>query len=68
MSVINKIRIDGTTYDIEDASLTAKVNALNIPYSNSETYEQGSIGEAVKNLEDDSEVASNADIAAALYS
>lgn len=46
MSVINKIRIDNTVYDIEDSALKAQV----------------------EELEEEVEVATNAELLAALYS
>lgn len=46
MSVINKIQINGTTYDIEDANLKLDVEAL----------------------QEEVEVATDADIDAAIYS
>ena len=68
MAVINKIHVDGTTYDIEDASLTQTVNALGMPYSDSNTYASGTLGEAVKGLKTGEDIASDAEILAALYS
>ena len=68
MAVINKIYVDGTTYDVQDANLTATVNALSMPYSDSTEYASGTLGEVVKELNTGSDVATDADILEALYS
>ena len=68
MSVINKLKVDGATYDIEDATLKEVVNNLSMPYSSSENYSIGTLGKAVQELEADADTATNADIESALYS
>ena len=68
MAVINKIYVDGTTYDVQDANLTATVNALSMPYSDNTEYASGTLGEVVKGLSTGSDIATNSDILAALYS
>lgn len=68
MSVINKLRIDGYTYDIEDALLKEKVDNLRMPYSSSGDYSEGTLGKAVQDLESGNDVATDSDILSALYS
>ena len=53
MATINKISVDGTLYDIEDALLRETVSGLE---------------DDVSDLEEDTEVATSAELIAALFS
>ena len=68
MAVINKLRIDGYPYDVEDAILKEKVDNLSMPYSSSGSYSSGTLGKAVQDLEANDDVATDSDILSALYS
>lgn len=59
MSKINKIQIDNTTYDIEDAALTEVVNGLSMPYSNQGDYGLGTVGKAIQDLENSNDISAN---------
>ena len=70
MSTINKIRIDGTTYDIEDATSKDRLDNLtanSLPYSSETTYMSGTVGKAIQDIETGNDVATAQELLDALY-